>query len=99
MGDGKQFESKRISRATCYNERNWGIFTMTNWDARYAHRDTPWDKGMAHPALVRFVTAHPLEGRILVPGCGTGHDVRAIATPSNYPVGLDISERAIRTAN
>jgi SAM-dependent methyltransferase len=71
---------------------------MTNWDARYAHRDTPWDKGMAHPAIVKYVASHPLEGRILVPGCGTGHDVRAIATPSNFPVGLDISERAIRTA-
>lgn len=72
---------------------------MTDWNARYAHKDTPWDKGMPHPAIVKYVTAHPLEGDILVPGCGTGHDVRAIASLSNRPVGLDASERAIHTAN
>ncbi len=75
------------------------FLNMTNWEARYAHKDTPWDKGMAHPAIVKYVTQHPLEGHILVPGCGNGHDVRAIATPTNHPVGLDVAERAILIAN
>ncbi|PPD66982.1 hypothetical protein GOBAR_DD36137 [Gossypium barbadense] len=37
-------------------------------------------------------------GRVLVPGCGTGYDVVAMACPGRYVVGLDISEEAIKKA-
>lgn len=70
----------------------------TNWSERYLRNDTPWEKGRAHPALVEFVAEHPLEGRILVPGCGMGHDVRAVAAPGNQPIGLDITTEAIAGA-
>ncbi|OMO89153.1 TPMT family [Corchorus olitorius] len=37
-------------------------------------------------------------GRVLVPGCGTGYDVVAMACPGRHVVGLDISEEAIKKA-
>jgi len=41
----------------------------------------------------------PLTGRVLVPGCGAGHDVRAIAAQGAESVlGLDISSTALNLA-
>ena len=70
----------------------------TDWSQRYAQKDMPWEKGRAHPALVEYVAATPLSGRILVPGCGLGHDVRAVATGTNHPLGMDIAPEAIAGA-
>jgi SAM-dependent methyltransferase len=41
-----------------------------------------------------------MTGRVLVPGCGSGHDVRAIAQKKTaLVVGMDIAPSAIRTAS
>ena len=69
-----------------------------NWEARYVSGDTPWDKGFAAPPLMDFLARHPITGRVLVPGCGPGHDVRAIATHGSEVTGLDLSETALRFA-
>ncbi len=70
-----------------------------DWDEQYRIGETPWDKGEAAPPLVAWLREHPgsMTGAVLVPGCGTGHDVRAIATaePDAQPVGLDLSLTAI----
>jgi SAM-dependent methyltransferase len=71
-----------------------------DWDARYVAGDTPWDKGGAHPALVARLKEIPLTGRVLVPGCGAGHDVRAIAAQGASSVlGLDVSPTALNLAH
>jgi len=70
-----------------------------NWEARYVSGDTPWDKGRAAPPLTDFLARHPIAGRVLVPGCGPGHDVRAIATHGPEVTGLDLSETALRFAH
>ncbi len=71
-----------------------------DWDERYRQGDTPWDKGRASPALVAWLKDNPglMTGSVLVPGCGTGHDVRAIASaePASFPLGIDISKTAIQ---
>ena len=69
-----------------------------DWEARYRVSDTPWDEGYAAPALTTFLSKHPMRGEILVPGCGTGHDVRAIAMLGGRVLGLDLSETALRMA-
>ncbi|HEX4667615.1 MAG TPA: methyltransferase domain-containing protein [Chthoniobacterales bacterium] len=74
--------------------------TQTDWDALYERRETPWEKGQPHPALVDFLAEiGPLAGGILVPGCGSGHDVRALSTTANHVVGIDIAPRAIAKAS
>ena len=69
-----------------------------DWNKAYAEEDTPWDKGYAAPPLVEFLQKHRISGRVLVPGCGTGHDVRALAAQGAEVLGLDIAPGAIAKA-
>jgi SAM-dependent methyltransferase len=71
---------------------------MTDWESMYQQDDKPWEKGAPCPGLVDFLAHETVSGRVLVPGCGFGHDVRALATPSNEVVGLDIAPSAIKGA-
>lgn len=70
----------------------------TDWEDRYRTKDMPWEKGGPHPALVEFLRRDPVRGRVLVPGCGFGHDVRALAATADEVIGLDISPSAVRGA-
>lgn len=72
--------------------------TETDWEARYQSGDMPWEKGEASPGLVDFLAAHPKlkRGTVCVPGCGTGHDVRAWARAGFKACGLDLAPSAIR---
>jgi SAM-dependent methyltransferase len=70
----------------------------TDWEAQYISKDMPWEKGAPHPALVDYLAENDVRGRVLVPGCGTGHDVRALAAHGAVPVGLDIAPSAIAAA-
>lgn len=73
--------------------------TIDGWEKCWEQGVTPWDLGKPTPILKRLhqIGALP-KGRTLVPGCGTGYDVAAIACPERFVVGLDISEVAIRNA-
>lgn len=73
-----------------------------NWENQYLTEETPWDKGAPAPPLLEWIEKNPntLGGSILVPGCGSGHDVRSLAskTDSEHIVGLDISPTAVKQA-
>ena len=75
---------------------------MTDWDERYRTGDTPWEKGQPAPPLLELLDRTDLElfgaGPVLVPGCGLGHDVRALAARGLKAVGLDISALAVERA-
>jgi len=71
---------------------------MTDWNRRYEQGDTPWDQGAAHPVLLDTLTHGALTGRVLVPGCGTGYDVRALARRGLQVVGLDLAPLAVENA-
>ena len=69
--------------------------TETDWEALYQTGETQWDKGVAAPALLAYLAGSPLTGRVLVPGCGRGHDVRAIAAVcADEVIGLDLAPSA-----
>src|SRR5690349_15238372 len=70
----------------------------TDWEAQYQKGVTPWDKGAPSPGLVDFLAQEPLSGRVLVPGCGAGHDVRVIAPQAEEVVGIDIAPSAVEIA-
>jgi len=71
----------------------------TEWEERYQHGDMPWEKGAPSPGLVDFLATNALPGRtVLVPGCGTGHDVRAWAKAGFSVTGQDIAPSAILLA-
>lgn len=72
------------------------------WEERYQSGDTPWDKGEASPGLLDFIGRailspgeHP---KVLVPGCGLGHDAEAWARAGFHATGLDLAPTAIRRA-
>ncbi len=69
-----------------------------DWNKAYEEDDIPWDKGYASPPLVEFLERHRVEGLVLVPGCGTGHDVRLLAGQGADVVGMDVAPGAIRKA-
>ncbi|MEM9281609.1 MAG: methyltransferase domain-containing protein [Verrucomicrobiota bacterium] len=73
-----------------------------DWEYQYQTQQTPWEKGAPAPPLLEWLDHHPetISGRLLVPGCGTGHDVRALAgqTKASPLVGLDVSETALEIA-
>ena len=70
----------------------------TDWEDRYRTGDMPWDKGAPSPGLVDFLTAEPVRGRVLVPGCGLGYDVRALAATADEVVGVDLAPSAVKGA-
>lgn len=75
---------------------------MTDWEERYRSGDTPWEKGTAAPPLLELLEVKPPgiwnDGPVLVPGCGSGHDVRALAACGLPVIGLDLAEGAVRLA-
>ena len=72
----------------------------TEWEGRYQSGDMPWEKGEPSPGLVDFLAVHPElpRGTVGVPGCGTGHDVRAWAKAGFEASGFDLAPSAIRIA-
>jgi SAM-dependent methyltransferase len=72
----------------------------TDWEKLYQSGDTHWDKGEPSPGLLDFLAATTdlPRGQVLVPGCGTGHDVRAWAAAGWTVTGLDLAPSAIQLA-
>lgn len=70
----------------------------TDWEDNYQRHDTPWEKGAPSPGLVDFLKTEPVRGRVLVPGCGFGHDVRALAATADEVVGIDLAPSAVAGA-
>uniref|UniRef100_A0A2N9IC03 Thiol methyltransferase 2 n=2 Tax=Fagus sylvatica TaxID=28930 RepID=A0A2N9IC03_FAGSY len=69
------------------------------WEKSWEQGVTPWDLGEPTPIILHLHQTGALpKGRALVPGCGTGYDVVAIACPERHVVGLDISDIAIKKA-
>lgn len=58
-----------------------------------------FDTGSSSPALQRLIDSGEIpQGRALVPGCGRGYDVWALASPNREVVGLELSEKAAESA-
>ena len=71
------------------------------WEKRYQAKDMPWEKGAPSPGLVDFLATHAdvKRGTVCVPGCGAGHDARALAAAGFDTFGYDIARSAILLAN
>lgn len=79
--------------------RSEGEVDAAFWEARYQNGDTGWDQGAASPGLMDLLQDHQIHaGSVLVPGCGRGHEARALARAGFEVTGMDITEGAIREA-
>ena len=70
----------------------------TDWEDHYQRHDTPWEKGEPSPGLIDYLRKEPVRGRVLAPGCGFGHDVRALAATADEVVGIDLAPSAVAGA-
>jgi len=69
------------------------------WENLYARGADGWELGVAAPPLVDFLdTTPPPAGRVLVPGCGRGHDARLLAARGWDVVGVDFAPAAVAAA-
>jgi len=73
---------------------------MSDWNALYEKGETPWDRGVHTPVLDDVLRKQPLsfKGRVLVPGCGIGHDARRLAEHGCEVIAVDIAPLAIERA-
>lgn len=74
--------------------------TRSFWEERFANRQTPWDRGSANPQLLRWLEDGTLaaactDGAVAVPGCGSGHEVAALAAAGLPVVAIDYTAAAI----
>jgi SAM-dependent methyltransferase len=67
------------------------------WDTRFRDGVTPWDAGGVPLKLMQWLRGHP-PGKILIPGCGTGYEVRLFAEHGHDVLGIDFSDAAIEAA-
>ena len=62
------------------------------WEDRYRQGKTAWDRGGVSPALLRWLDDGLLpQGRVLVPGCGHGHEVEALVRAGCQVTAVDIA--------
>lgn len=72
----------------------------SSWDERWRRAETPWDMNAPAPPLVAAVTRGDLAppARVLVPGCGAGHDARFLASRGFRVTGVDLAPLALAKA-
>ncbi|MBI4084108.1 MAG: methyltransferase domain-containing protein [Candidatus Lambdaproteobacteria bacterium] len=66
------------------------------WQEKYRSGHTPWDLGrVSDPVLALLAEHFPAEGRVLVPGCGRGHEAVYLAACGYRVTALDIAEEPL----
>lgn len=68
------------------------------WSERFEQNFTPWDRGAVPLALRDYVARHPQPQRILIPGCGVGHEVAYLAQAGWDVCAIDFSAAAVAAA-
>jgi len=68
------------------------------WDTRYRGGTTPWDAGAVPKRLAQWLVAEPRAMRVLVPGCGSGYEVRLFAERGHDVLAIDFSDAAVEAA-
>jgi SAM-dependent methyltransferase len=67
------------------------------WDTRYRGGVTPWDAAGVPQRLLDYLENQPPK-RVLIPGCGSGYEVKAFAERGHDVLAIEFSEAAIEAA-
>lgn len=66
------------------------------WQEKFEQGATPWDRGAPGPQLAAWLESGTLAPcRIVVPGCGSGHEVVALARRGFEVVAVDYASAAV----
>ena len=74
------------------------------WNSRYLSGETPWDFGGVPADLQEFLLRKPKDsytpgqGRVLIPGCGSGYEIKAFAAAGYDVTAIDIAPEAVKRA-
>jgi len=68
------------------------------WEKRFRDNFTPWDAGRVPAALAQFLKTEPRGRRVLIPGCGSGYEVRAFAEAGHDVLAVDFAPAAVERA-
>jgi len=68
------------------------------WEKRFRENVTPWDAGRVPEALGQFLKTEPRGQRVLIPGCGSGYEVRAFAEAGFETLAIDFAPAAVERA-
>ena len=72
------------------------------WNTRYAAGRTPWDFGGVPKPVARFLSENSATlrrgSRVLIPGCGSGHEIKSFAAAGCDVTAIDISALAVARA-
>lgn len=92
------FSGKSYEMDEWYREKPATV-EKTFWSQRYGAQETPWDLGKPHPALDYVVPRLKIaKSKVIVPGCGKGHDAIRLAQMGHVVTGVDLSEEAVAFA-
>jgi len=71
--------------------------TQDFWKERFATGSTPWNRGAPNPQLARWIDDGTLASgkSIIVPGCGHGWEVAALARAGMHVTGIDFAANAL----
>ncbi len=58
----------------------------------------PWDMRAVPPALVQYLRRRPEPGEALIPGCGSGYEVRAFHDAAWKAIAIDFAPAAVNRA-
>jgi cyclopropane fatty-acyl-phospholipid synthase-like methyltransferase len=75
-----------------------GVYGPDFFDDRYAAGRIPWDFGGVPNSLKVFLEKHQGPGRVLIPGCGSGYEIKAFASSGWDVIGIDFSTIAVARA-
>ena len=68
-----------------------------NWQERYEQGKTGWDRGAPSPMLLSWLEQRDLNAcRILIPGCGSGHEVLELASRGFEVTGIDFASSPVQ---
>jgi SAM-dependent methyltransferase len=68
------------------------------WNSRYLNRQTPWDFGGVPADLSAYLKRNKKGGRVLIPGCGSGYEIRAFADAGFDVTAMDLAPAAVERA-
>jgi SAM-dependent methyltransferase len=68
------------------------------WSTRYRDHATPWDAHGVPAELRAFATTLPATARILIPGCGSAHELLCLAETGADVLAIDFSPEAVELA-
>ena len=69
---------------------------QSEWEQRYLSGSTGWDRGGVSPALLHWLDSGQIpKGRVLVPGCGHGHEVAELIRRGMSVTAVDIAAQPV----